>query len=105
MAGPGPSKELADGSATDALSTEDECSARHEVEVLPLLSASPHVSEYQLTTEDKFVILACDGVWDVMSDQQEGVLAPQVQCCMRVPAHMGVQPVSRQPGDVTHHQD
>ena len=36
----------------------------------PILSNSPDTSMYRLQAEDLFVILACDGVWDVMSDQQ-----------------------------------
>eukprot|EP00301_Raphidiophrys_heterophryoidea_P002056 c1095_g1_i1.p1 GENE.c1095_g1_i1~~c1095_g1_i1.p1 ORF type:complete len:283 (+),score=68.49 c1095_g1_i1:85-933(+) len=29
----------------------------------------PHTSEVKLTDEDEFVIVACDGLWDVLSDQ------------------------------------
>ncbi|KAJ3441667.1 phosphatase 2c [Anaeramoeba flamelloides] len=29
----------------------------------------PYTSRFELTEEDKFIILACDGVWDVMEDQ------------------------------------
>ena len=35
-----------------------------------LLSAVPELSERRLSRDDRFVILACDGVWDVISDQQ-----------------------------------
>ena len=38
--------------------------------VAPLLSASPTISSHELTADDRFVILGCDGVWDVLSDQQ-----------------------------------
>lgn len=33
-----------------------------------LLSAVPELSERRLSRDDRFVILACDGVWDVLSD-------------------------------------
>ncbi|KAJ3441669.1 hypothetical protein M0812_13682 [Anaeramoeba flamelloides] len=29
----------------------------------------PYTSRFELNEEDKFIILACDGVWDVMEDQ------------------------------------
>lgn len=33
------------------------------------LSASPVLSSYELTYEDEFIILACDGLWDVFPSQ------------------------------------
>ena len=32
--------------------------------------STPFVNSMALTEEDDFLILACDGVWDVMSDQE-----------------------------------
>jgi len=29
----------------------------------------PYYTELSLTSKDKFLIIACDGVWDVMTDQ------------------------------------
>uniref|UniRef100_A0A6A7GA39 Protein phosphatase 2C-related protein n=1 Tax=Hirondellea gigas TaxID=1518452 RepID=A0A6A7GA39_9CRUS len=36
----------------------------------PAVSAEPTVSRTELTSADRFLILACDGLWDVMSDQE-----------------------------------
>ena len=34
------------------------------------VSAEPEVQPYTLTSEDEFLVLACDGLWDVMSSQR-----------------------------------
>ena len=36
----------------------------------PILSNSPDTSVNRVQDDDLFVIMACDGIWDVMSDQQ-----------------------------------
>ncbi|CAI5725643.1 hypothetical protein KXD40_002077 [Peronospora effusa] len=35
----------------------------------PLVSCEPEVTRYQVHTDDLFLVLACDGVWDVLSEQ------------------------------------
>jgi len=36
----------------------------------PILSNIPEVSAHKLLADDMFIVLACDGVWDVLEDQQ-----------------------------------
>ena len=36
----------------------------------PILSSLPEVSQHLLQPDDLFVVVACDGVWDVLTDQQ-----------------------------------
>ncbi|KAI9250296.1 phosphatase 2C-like domain-containing protein [Sporodiniella umbellata] len=34
------------------------------------VTAYPDIQEYELTKEDEFMVLACDGIWDCMTNQQ-----------------------------------
>jgi len=36
----------------------------------PILSCQPETSVHKLKPDDLFIVIACDGVWDVVSDQQ-----------------------------------
>ena len=36
----------------------------------PYLTAEPEVSSYRLNSSDKFLILASDGLWDVMTNEE-----------------------------------
>jgi protein phosphatase 2C family protein 2/3 len=53
----------ADGEASSGAARPDEA-------IPPLLSPIPTISSRPIAPADRFLILACDGVWDVLSDQQ-----------------------------------
>jgi len=36
----------------------------------PFVTCEPFVNQVEITDQDEFLILACDGVWDVLSDQE-----------------------------------
>lgn len=40
-----------------------------DIDAEPFLTNKPDVFLYRLTKKDKFMVLACDGLWDVMSNQ------------------------------------
>lgn len=40
-----------------------------DVDAAPFLSHRPDVFRYQLDRNDKFFVIACDGLWDVLSNQ------------------------------------
>jgi len=35
-----------------------------------IITANPEITEHQITEEDEFIILACDGIWDCLTSQQ-----------------------------------
>lgn len=39
------------------------------------MSAEPFLNEVELTPEDELVVIACDGVWDVLSDEEVVTIA------------------------------
>lgn len=41
-----------------------------DFESQPFVTYDPHIVKRSLTIKDAFVILGCDGVWDVMTDQE-----------------------------------
>lgn len=40
----------------------------------PVMSVVPFVSTYVLGPRDQWIIIACDGIWDVLDDQDAAVL-------------------------------
>jgi serine/threonine protein phosphatase PrpC len=36
----------------------------------PFVSAAPQMKEFDLQQDDPFVVMGCDGVWDIFSDQE-----------------------------------
>jgi len=57
-----------------------------------IITAEPDIMKIQITSEDRFFVLACDGVWDVMSNQDvvdfvaqrldQGMEPAQIACAM-----------------------
>jgi serine/threonine protein phosphatase PrpC len=41
-----------------------------DVEATPYVSHRPDIFKYKLCKDDKFIIFACDGLWDVLSNQK-----------------------------------
>ncbi|KAI0320171.1 phosphatase 2C-like domain-containing protein, partial [Amylostereum chailletii] len=35
-----------------------------------IITANPDIIEHQITDDDEFLVLACDGIWDCLSSQQ-----------------------------------
>ena len=35
-----------------------------------MITANPEIKTMELTAEDEFLVLACDGVWDILSNQE-----------------------------------
>ena len=51
----------------------------------------PDVSEYDLTGDEDFIVVACDGVWDVMNQKEVGARVP-LSCIRSYPGRLGVMP-------------
>lgn len=50
-----------------------------------VICSTPDIIEETLTPEDEFVVLACDGVWDVMTNQQVvDFVRPRLRACKKI---------------------
>lgn len=56
----------------------------------PFVSAEPEISQILLTNDDNFLMLACDGVWDVLSSE-DAVLYGETFSCAEQPYHKSAQ--------------
>lgn len=36
----------------------------------PFISSDADVASFQLTTQDEYIVIACDGLWDVLDPMQ-----------------------------------
>lgn len=66
------------------------CRAFGDLGYAPKLTVDPHTSTTALGADDQFLILACDGVWDVLSDQESVDLVGGL-CCRGGTAEMACQ--------------
>jgi len=41
-----------------------------DLDATPYITHKPQIFKYNLSSKDKFMILACDGLWDVLSNQE-----------------------------------
>lgn len=46
-----------------------------DTDIKPFVSAEPFLNEVELTPEDDLLIIGCDGVWDVLSDDEAATIA------------------------------
>jgi serine/threonine protein phosphatase PrpC len=41
-----------------------------DLDTMPYVTNEPDIYKYQLTNDDKFIVIACDGLWDVLDNQE-----------------------------------
>ncbi len=46
------------------------CRSLGDADLKPALTAQPEVAQHQLTAEDEFVVMASDGLWDKLSNEE-----------------------------------
>eukprot|EP00771_Trimastix_marina_P000905 gnl/Trimastix_PCT/194.p1 GENE.gnl/Trimastix_PCT/194~~gnl/Trimastix_PCT/194.p1 ORF type:complete len:285 (+),score=35.69 gnl/Trimastix_PCT/194:52-855(+) len=62
--------------------------------------STPYVSETELTEDDTHLIVACDGVWDVMSDQTAAeIIQPHLDDCQKAAEVLKDQALARRSMD------
>lgn len=73
-----------DGAVQGSLSTSR---ALGDADLARYLSVEPSVSVTKRMPDDEFVIVACDGVWDVLSDQEAvAIVRPLVRSSLQLAA-------------------
>ena len=50
-----------------------------DLDASPFVTHEPEIYKYKLSSKDKFMVLACDGLWDVLSNQE--VVNFVLECC------------------------
>jgi serine/threonine protein phosphatase PrpC len=50
-----------------------------DIDATPYVTHRPQIFKYHLSNRDKFLILACDGLWDVLSNQE--AINYVLECC------------------------
>jgi serine/threonine protein phosphatase PrpC len=50
-----------------------------DLDAVPYVTHEPEIYKYKLSSKDKFMVLACDGLWDVLSNQE--VVNFVLECC------------------------
>ena len=50
-----------------------------DLDATPYVTHEPEIFKYKLSSKDKFIVLACDGLWDVLSNQE--VINFVLECC------------------------
>ncbi len=55
-----------------------------------IITAQPDVRSVELTPQDRFLLLACDGVWDVLNNQQVKLPSSCVRPTLPVSLMVGV---------------
>lgn len=63
-----------------------------------IVTAYPDVRQLQLGSNVEFMILACDGIWDVLSNQQVGQSTPAAAVTVQSCPHIHIWQSSRAHG-------
>ena len=50
-----------------------------DLDATPYVTHKPQIFKYKISSKDKFLILACDGLWDVLSNQE--AINFVLECC------------------------
>lgn len=59
-----------------------------DFDLKPPMSCEPYISRVELDDSHKTIVLACDGLWDVCTDEQAMELVSQVSSSQRMAEHL-----------------